>query len=254
MKDHAGYRSKSRTVRAGAALFLSLGLLTQAGLRAAELGPVSGITEPFLDVTLSAPVSGIISAEEFKEGQAVRKGDVILSLDKRLEELEVARRKAVRDRARTDLESTQVLVKTTKSVSKEELDKKQTDYEVAEAEYGIAAEQLARRQIAAPFAGSISEISLRIGSACAPYQPLVKLVDTSRCYFVGHVEGKSASLLRQDQTVKIQVDGLAAPVTGKVCFISPVVDPASGLAKIKALFDNADGKVRPGLAATLTPQ
>ena len=42
-----------------------------------------------------------------------------------------------------------------------------------------------------------------------------------------------------------------AALTGKVVFLSPVVDPASGLQKVKLLFDNADGKVRPGLAGKL---
>lgn len=219
---------------------------------AAEPVAISGITEPFLDVTLSPPVSGIISAEFFKEGQAVKKGDVLLQLDRRLEELEEARRKAVMERAKSDYDSTVVLVQTTKSVSKEELGKKEMDYKVAVADHDIAAEQLARRQIVAPFTGSISEISLQVGGACAPYQPVIRLVDTSRFYFVGHIEGKMASSLRMDDPVKIQIEGVAEPVAGKVCYISPVVDPASGLAKIKALCENPDGKIRPGLAAKLS--
>ena len=221
---------------------------------AADLITVAGITEPFRDVTLSAPVTGIISAEFFKEGQQVKEGDVILELDKKLEELEVSRRKAVMDRAKMDLDSTLVLVKTTKAVSKEELDKKQTEYNVAAAEHGIAAEQLARRQIVAPFAGSICEISLQVGAACAPYQPLVRLVDTTRCFFVGHIEGKAAAALRLDQPVRLEIEGITAPATAKICFISPVVDPASGLARIKAIFENRDAVVRPGLAARLIPQ
>ncbi len=53
--------------------------------------------------------------------------------------------------------------------------------------------------------------------------------------------------------MKIEVEG-GVIVTGKISFISPVVDPASGLAKIKALFENADGKIRPGLAAKLSAE
>ena len=150
-------------------------------------------------------------------------------------------------------DSTRVLAATTKSVSKEELGKKETDYNVAAAEHGIAAEQLARRQILAPFPGTISDISLQAGAACAPYQPLVRLVDTSRCYFVGHVEGKFASALRLDEEVRIEVED-AGILAGKICYISPVVDPASGLAKVKAVFDNPDAKVRPGLAGKMSPR
>ncbi len=229
------------------ALFLAV-----AASPAESSAPVTGITEPYLDVNLSASVPGIITLECCKEGQPVKKGDALMMLDQKLEELEAARRKAVMDRAKTDLDATQVLVERTKSVSREELDKKRMEYNVAAAEYAIAEEQLARRRIVAPFAGTICEISLHAGAACAPYQPLVRLVDTSRCYFVGHIEGKAASALRLDQPVRIQVEGGASPVTGTICFISPVVDPASGLARVKAVFDNPNAKIRPGLAARMS--
>jgi RND family efflux transporter MFP subunit len=224
--------------------------MTAAAGAAAPLS-VSGLTEPFLDVTVSAPVFGIINTQRFKEGQAVKKGDVILELDRRLEELEVARRKAIMDRAKTDLDSTRVLVSTTRSVSREELGKKQTEYDVAVAEHGIAVEQLARRQILAPFSGAIAEIILQAGSACAPYQPLVRLVDTTRAYFVGTMDGKAVAELHLDERVKVQVDGGPA-VAARISYIAPVVDPASGLAKVKAIFDNPTGAVRPGLAARMS--
>jgi RND family efflux transporter MFP subunit len=218
---------------------------------AAEPLTVRGVTEPFLDVTLSAPVPGIVSSELVHEGDFVRKGDVILELDKRLEELEVQRRAAVMDQSKLELDSTHALLQTTRSVSKEESAKKEAQYNVAVAEHGIASEELARRRIVAPFSGSIAEINLQVGAACAPYQPLARLVDTTRCYFVGHVEGKSVFDLRTNQPVRILLDGVSAPIAAKISFISPVVDPASGLAKVKAIFENADGKIRPGLAARM---
>jgi multidrug efflux pump subunit AcrA (membrane-fusion protein) len=75
-------------------------------------------------------------------------------------------------------------------------------------------------------------------------------VDTSRCYFISHIDGVAAGKLQLEEPVQIQVDG-GQTVSGKICFISPVVDAASGLCRVKAIFDNADGKIRPGLAARL---
>ena len=213
---------------------------------------LNGITEPFLDVTLTAPVSGIIRNKNFAEGDTVKQGDIILELDKKLEEYELARRKAVMDRAKTDLDSTKVLLTSTKSVSKDEAEKKEMDYHVAAAEYGVASEELNHRLIVAPFSGHIAEITLQAGAACAPYQPLARVVDTSRCYFVGYIEGKSAANLKLEQPVRIEATGTAEPIVAKICFISPVVDPASGLARIKAVFENKNGTVRPGVAAKLS--
>jgi RND family efflux transporter MFP subunit len=237
-------------------------ILTLALATAASAGPasdsnpitVSGITEPFLDVTLSAPVSGIISARRFEEGDSVKEGDVLIELDRKLEEFEVDRRKAVMELSKMQLDSTRTLVTTTSSVSKEELAKKEAEYQTAKAEYEAAEEELARRRLRAPFAGSIVEINLEVGAACAPYQPLVRLVDTSRCYFVGQIEGRAVSGLHLGEAVQIQIEGTRQVVLGRICFISPVVDPASGLARVKALFDNASARIRPGLAARMIPE
>jgi len=218
--------------------------------RAAEPMAISGITEPFLDVTLGLADAGIISGQFFKEGEAVKKGDAILELDKRLETFEVARRKAVMVQNKTVFDSTHTLLENTKSVSQQEMNKAEAEYNVAAADYDIAVQQLANRQLVAPFSGRITEILLKPGAAVAPYQPLVRLVDVSRCYFTGHVEGKAAANLQLDQAVQIHVDG-GAVLPGKICFISPTVDAASGLAKVKAIFENADGAIRPGLAAQL---
>ncbi len=221
--------------------------------RAAEPGEISGITEPFMDVTLGFADAGIISAQFFHEGDSVKKGDVILELDKDLETLEVTRRKAVMDQNKKVFDSTRQLSETTKSVSKEDLDKAEAEYNVSAAEYDIAVQQLADRQLVAPFSGAITEVLLKPGAAVAPYQPLVRVVDTSRCYFTGHVDGIAAGNLQLDEPVRIVLDGGQA-VSGKICFISPVVDAASGLARVKAIFDNPDGKIRPGIAAKMTAQ
>jgi RND family efflux transporter MFP subunit len=218
---------------------------------AAEPVEISGITEPFMDVTLGLADAGIIREQFFKEGDAVKKGDVILELDKNLETLEVTRRKSVMDQNKMVYDSTLALSQSTKSVSKEDLSKAEAEYNVSVAEHQIAVQQLANRQLAAPFSGSISEILLRPGAPVAPYQPLARLVDTSRCYFTGHVEGVAAANLQLDEPVKIEVDG-GQTVSGKIYFISPTVDAASGLVKVKAIFDNADGKIRPGLAAKMS--
>jgi membrane fusion protein (multidrug efflux system) len=221
--------------------------------RAAEPVEISGITEPFMDVALGLADAGIIHEQFFREGDSIKKGDVILELDKNLESLEVARRKAVMDQNKMVFDSTRQLSETTKSVSKEDLTKTEAEYNVSAAEYGIAVQQLADRQLVAPFSGAITEVLLKPGAAVAPYQPLVRLVDTSRCYFTGHIDGKAAGNLRLDEPVKIELDG-GQTVSGKICFISPVVDAASGLARIKAIFENADGKIRPGLAAKMVAE
>src|SRR3954471_6905077 len=92
-----------------ASILLSIALLLGClgSLNASDTPYVEGITEPFLDVTLSASVAGIVTAEKFKEGDFVKEGDVILDLDKKLEELETVRRKLVMDNKKVDYDATE---------------------------------------------------------------------------------------------------------------------------------------------------
>jgi len=213
-----------------------------------------GVTEPVLDVTLSLPEPGIITVESVKEGDFVNTNQMILKLDSRLEELEVERRRLVMENKKTDLKTTQAVFEKAVSVSRDELLKKEVEYNVAATEYQIAQEQLRRRSLTAPKAGVITEIKLHVGEACIAYQPVVRLVDTRRCYFISNVEAKQASRLRTGQTVELQLEDSKEPikVQGQIVFVSPVVDPASGLQKVRVVFDNNDGKVRPGLAGQLS--
>jgi multidrug efflux pump subunit AcrA (membrane-fusion protein) len=79
------------------------------------------------------------------------------------------------------------------------------------------------------------------------------VVDTRRCYFISNIEARMASGLKVNQPVRLELEdgNLSLRVEARIVFISPVVDPASGLQKVKALFENADGKVRPGLVGKM---
>ncbi len=217
---------------------------------------VTGITEPLLDTRLGAPSDGIIRAKHFKEGDSVQAGDVILELDKRLEELEAERRRFVMQQKKLEWESTAKLFSSSKSISKEELDKKETDYKVAAQEYDIAREEVRRRLVVAPFDGVITDIYHQVGEACDSRQaqdPLARLVDVKHCLFIGNLEARLAAGLKLGEPAQLELDTGASKslITGKISFISPVVDAASGLVKVKVRFDNPDGKIRPGLAARM---
>lgn len=224
--------------------------LSLASAIAAEPASFPGITEPVFDVTLSLPVPGIVASLKFKEGDFVQTNDVILELDKRLEEIEVDRRKCIMENHKADWESTRTVFDKSASVSRDELLKKEADYKVSLAEFDEAGEQLRRRQLVAPGAGVISDIKLHVGEACSAYEPVVRVVDTRRCYFISNIDSGASVGLKAGQKIQLEIENAPAPikVEAQIVFISPVVDSASGLQRIKAVFDNSDGKLRPGLA------
>src|SRR5262249_45564776 len=136
---------------------------------------------------------------------------------------------------------------------KEELEKKEVEYNVAAVEHDMAVEQLRRRQLISPLAGTITDVMLEVGESCQAYQPLARVVDTRRCYFVTNVEARHAAALKTGQVLRLEREAGSAnlQVQATISFLSPVVDPASGLRRVKLLFDNADGKVVPGVAGKL---
>ncbi len=241
---------------------------------------VPGITEPISDVTLSATIGGTISKIFLKEGATVQKGAVILEMDKKIDELEVERRKLIWD-GKAELEAAAArvktlkwmvdsnleLFKTTASVSREELEKIQLDYELAVAEkkkleaqkererveYEMAGDSLRKRSILSPIQGTVVKIYLDEGEGFQENQPLVHVVDTSRAIFTANVEEWIGRSLIKGQTVSLKINAgkNTVFVQGTLVFVSPVVDPASGLLEVKAEFNNSNGVVRPGVSGFL---
>lgn len=222
----------------------------------AQVATTPGITEPILDSTLSTPAAGIVSQRRFKEGDVIKQGDVLVELDKRLEELEVIRRKTVYDQAENEYDVTKKLFdKPNSSTPGVDVEKRKLERDVAKVEFELAQEQLRRRHIAAPFDGSIAEIFLQVGEACQIQQPMVRIVNTRQCYFVSNVEAKAGYNLKPGQPVNLEIDagsGTPVRVPGQINFVSPVVDPASGLMKVKVVFENSNGAIRPGVAGKMT--
>jgi RND family efflux transporter MFP subunit len=261
--------------------FLSIIFLSFSALSASSQAWTSrGIVEPYQDAKVSATVSGTVVAIRAKEGQFVHAGEVVIELDSALEALEVERRKLVAESAaeleaalsrmetlRVDLEGTRVLQEETRSVSLDDLRKKELEYRLAEAEHErllvseereriecrLAEAQLQKRFITAPFDGVIVDKLLEVGEGCSQQQALFRIVDTRRCRLVVHMEQGPSLKMKPGKPVTVRVQEADGPVTvqGTVEFVSPLVDAASGLREVKLLFDNPDGRVHPGVTGAV---
>ena len=216
---------------------------------------VSGLTEPLKDVVLSANVAGMVTRRLVQEGDAVTNGQVLIELDKRLEELAVQRHKLVADQFKTNFDADRFVFTNSPnaSIPAEEVAKAEVEYKVSLVDYQIAVEQLRKRLIRAPMDGYITDILVQNGEERRAQEPVLRMAETRRCYFISNVEPKVGWGLITGQTVQLQVDtGLGpVPVQGTITFVSPVVDPGSGLMRVKVLFSNSDGKLRPGVAGKM---
>lgn len=215
---------------------------------------VIGITEPFHDVTMSCSVTGIIGARLVEEGAFVRQGQLLIEIDKGLEELDVSRKTLAKEMHKSELDRLKALSeKNAISVIREELDKKQTEFNIASVDLEFANEQLRRRMLTSPIDGYVTEIFLEVGEGCELREPIIRVVETRRCYFVANIDARLGHGLKVGQKMRLSFEdgGSQIEIEGAINFVSPVVDPASGLMRVKLIFDNPDGKIRPGISGRL---
>jgi len=242
--------------------------------------PYEGVTEPIQEAVIGATVSGKIGAIVAAEGARVRKGNVLLVLEKEEEEINVAITGVLasdtsdiaaaaqkRQTFERDYAATRHLFDSSNSVSEEQIWEKELNFKTADADLAkahamsakevlenrMAKVQLEKRIIRAPFDGVVVKHRKRLAESVQALEPLVDVVDVRRCRFTSYVVANLAQAFRKGQVVTLQLDGASSPRErkGTVSFVSPVVDKASMLRVVKIVFENADGSIEPGVTGRI---
>jgi membrane fusion protein (multidrug efflux system) len=127
-------------------------------------------------VILRPEVSGRISTFGFRDGQAVRRGQLLVALDATLNEAEVAQARAEFDLATSNLRRTEDLA-SKNFVSSSAQDQAASSVQVAEAKLKLAEARLAKMRIAAPFDGVVGIRNVSIGDYVKDGTELVNVED-----------------------------------------------------------------------------
>jgi RND family efflux transporter MFP subunit len=228
-------------------------------------------------VEIRARVTGYLTRVAVKEGAAVKKGDVLAEVLPRPYQLDLDAAKARMRAAAAKLKlaklktaNTRKLVQN-KVVSQDELDL----YEAAEAEAeaGLAVARvevdraemnLTLTQIRTPIDGRVSRVHATEGNlVVADQTPVLTVVATDRLYVSFNVPEGLLLRLRRDGLADPDKLGVAVgfagvegfPYEAKLDVIAPEVDPATGVARFRAVLANPQGLVSPGMSAhvRLTP-
>ena len=239
----------------------------------------SGRVEAVESVDLRPRVSGYIDRVNYEEGQEVRKGDVLFTIDSRSYRAELARAQADLARARSQAELGRSEAARAKKLSDLQAISTET-YEqrrsaAAEAQANVAAAQAAVdaarlnlefTQVRAPISGRAGRALVTAGnlvSAGDSASVLTTLVSLDKVHVHFDTDERTflhyAELARKGERpsengagVPVQVglvgeDGF--PHAGTVDFLDNQVDPNTGTIRARALLDNADRNFTPGLFA-----
>ncbi|HVG09166.1 MAG TPA: efflux RND transporter periplasmic adaptor subunit [Thermoanaerobaculia bacterium] len=197
------------------------------------------------------------------EGQRVRKGQPLLTLETQYLSLELKRADAEVARARASAADAQRDFKRKEeliakgSVARAAYDRSQSTYDAAQA--GVAAAEaardLSRQRLAdavlhSPITGVVAErradAGERLGDATVAYV----IVQTSPLKLRFQLPERYLARIKRGQTVRATVDPYPGQTfTGKVSVISGIVDPATRTVAVETEFANADGHLSPGLFA-----
>jgi membrane fusion protein, multidrug efflux system len=236
--------------------------------------PYSGRLEAVDSVEVRPQVSGPIVAVHFQSGALVKKGDPLFTIDPAPFQAEVDRAQAQVAAsqaqvtyANADLQRAERLVQS-QTLTRQTLDERQNtassavaNLRAAQAALEIAKLNLGYTNVTAPISGRVSRAEMTVGNvvaAGAAAAPLTSLVSVSPIYasfdvdeqtYLSHIASEKDARGVPVRLGLINEDNY--PRTGTVEHVDNQLDTRSGTIRVRAKFDNPDGRLVPGLYARI---
>lgn len=200
-------------------------------------------------VVLRPEVVGRIQAIEFKEGQPVARGQVLIRLDDSVPRAELAQARANLTLAQSHYRRA-VELQGKGFVSQQARDESASTLKVQEAAVALAQARLDKMTISAPFAGIVGLRSVSVGDYVNQGQDLAPLeaIDPLKVDF--RVPEMYLSKVGVGQQLTLRLDALPGQERqGLVYAVSPLVDAGGRSILLRATVANKDALLRPGMFA-----
>lgn len=226
------------------------------------------------ETELRAQVNGYITAMHFTEGEKVKKGQKLYSIDQQAVEatyqqaqanLAVVEANFVK--AQKDVERYRELAKSD-AIAKQQVDNAEAAYTAAQKQVDAARASVKSVQtnvrystIVAPFDGTIGLSNVRLGAAVSAGQTLLNTVssddpiavditvDQREIYRFTQLQNKKAE--KNDSTFRLAFGNQPYPFSGKISVIDRAVDQNTGSIKMRLTFPNPDHALRSGMSGQL---
>jgi membrane fusion protein, multidrug efflux system len=232
-----------------------------------------GNVEAFSTVAIRALVAGELVKIHFKQGQDVRKGDLLFAIDPRPLEAAVGQAEGTLEKDRSQLANSRALAARWKRLfeegiaSKEDYDQNRTNADTQaglvradEAAAENARVQLSYATIRAPLSGMAGNLLVYEGNLVKANDttPLVTITQVNPVYVTFAVpEGELAKVNRARAAGPVRVEAAlpsdeAHPVAGVLSFVDNAVDATTGTIRLKATFDNPERRLWPGQFVKVT--
>jgi len=224
-----------------------------------------GTVTPLASVTIRSRVESQITGIEFADGANVKAGQALFRLDARQIDAQLRGAEAAVARNRAQLELADLDVRRNETLARQEATS-QARLDTARGNAAVLRAQIQGDQavldalrtqrgyydIAAPLSGRIGIPALRAGSIVRPGDVLVTINQVSPVYVAFPVPQRLLPDLRNAvaaETARVEAtpQGVERGAEGRVALIDNAAESASGTIGVRALFENADETLWPGL-------
>ncbi|MDD0841223.1 efflux RND transporter periplasmic adaptor subunit [Pseudomonas sp. Gutcm_11s] len=196
--------------------------------------------------TIRPEVEGRVASLHFREGEAVKAGTLLVSLDDAIARAELAQAQANLGLAEKSFVRNQLLFKRGAS-NAQALDESQSQQQAARASLALAQARLDKTQIRAPFDGVLGLRQVSVGDYLNAGDDIVNLevLDPLKVDF--RVPQKAASQVHVEQSVELSLDAYVGErFIGQIIALNPRLDEVGRSQAIRAQVSNTDRRLKPG--------
>jgi membrane fusion protein, multidrug efflux system len=203
-------------------------------------------------VVVRPEVSGRITQLNFKDGDRVRKGQLLVQLDDQLQLAQVQQSQAELSIARANHQRNQELV-AQNFISKRSVDESAANLEVAQARLALSKATAARLKVMAPFDGTVGIRTANVGDYLKDGADVVNIEDIDAVFVDFRLPERFQNKVKKGQTAGVSLDAL--PGSKFVAFVQavdPLIDTNGRSVGVRACIDNRQLRLRPGMFARVT--
>jgi len=197
----------------------------------AELTPIgfetvrTGTLKARRTVRIFNQEEGRINRMDVREGDRVKKGQVIVALDHKLISAELAKATATRKQAEVDLKRIRELIKRNAG-TRERRDKAETVLAIAIADESLIRTRLEYAQIRAPFGGIVTERKVEPGDIAPRNSHLLTIIDPASLMTVVSISELVIPRLKAGDAAEVKIDALGdTSWPARIGRIHPTIDP-----------------------------
>ena len=206
-----------------------------------------GNIEPWTTLNLLSKLNGTVEEVLVREGQRVKRGDVIARIDDDDYRIAVERTEAAYNLAKAEFERDRAIY-AKGVIPTATLDTNRTRMETTKADFDDAKLQLSRCLVTSPMDGVMQKVDAKVGLQLAVGDPIAEIIDIERVKAVVGIPESDVTAVRGLNAIDFTIQALAGRrLTGKVHYLASSPETVARIFRLELEVDNKAGDILPGM-------